>query len=557
MQVLTLSVVSYNGSPLTTALSARMDELGGTIGRADSNQLVLPDPDRTVSRVHARIGFRREGFVLTDCGSNPVTINGKVIGNGNDHLLADADRIDIGAYEIRCQLSTGRTQAIASSSDPFADLLGPAAAPARADFDPLMQPARPVPAPARSSDPLQTAGGGGQAGAFGGIPDDWDPFAPQSPASMSPGLDLHPASGVGLPAQTPLVVDLGQSGHAESIDELFSLGAAGAGSDPLGSGPFADVVHAPNTSGHADPLRALERLPLASAQTVGESGDLLHESFAPPKLESSPLMAGPPATSRQDQALATPGFELSGDYTQIAPSKRPAASPVMPAPVPLTGPAQGAPQGSASVAASPPVPTDDLLAALLRGLGQAELPVHTLTPELMHKLGAIVREAAAGTVELLLARASVKQAVRAEVTMIASTRNNPLKFSPGTEVALQHLLGPKTRGFMEGPDAMRDAWQDLRAHQFGMVAGMRAALEGVLGRFAPEHLESQLSKRSLLHNLLPASRKAQLWDLYQQHFGNIRNEAEDDFQTLFGKAFLAAYEADLDSQAAKGGPQDR
>ena len=39
--------------------------------------------------------------------------------------------------------------------------------------------------------------------------------------------------------------------------------------------------------------------------------------------------------------------------------------------------------------------------------------------------------------------------------------------------------------------AMRDAFDDLRAHQFGFMAGMRAALEGVLGRFDPAHARSQ------------------------------------------------------------------
>ena len=32
---------------------------------------------------------------------------------------------------------------------------------------------------------------------------------------------------------------------------------------------------------------------------------------------------------------------------------------------------------------------------------------------------------------------------------------------------------------------MRDAYDDLRAHQFGFLAGMRAALEGMLKRFDP------------------------------------------------------------------------
>ena len=53
-----LNVTTYNGQPVSQPLTAQFDELGGDIGRADTNQLVLPDPERTISRVHARVLFR-------------------------------------------------------------------------------------------------------------------------------------------------------------------------------------------------------------------------------------------------------------------------------------------------------------------------------------------------------------------------------------------------------------------------------------------------------------------------------------------------------------------
>ena len=63
--MITLTVVSYNGQPSDGRLSAQFDEMGGTIGRADTNQLVLPDPDRAISRVHAQVVFRSGAFA---CG---------------------------------------------------------------------------------------------------------------------------------------------------------------------------------------------------------------------------------------------------------------------------------------------------------------------------------------------------------------------------------------------------------------------------------------------------------------------------------------------------------
>jgi FHA domain-containing protein len=50
----------------------------------------------------------------------------------------------------------------------------------------------------------------------------------------------------------------------------------------------------------------------------------------------------------------------------------------------------------------------------------------------------------------------------------------------------------------------------------------------------------------MLGSLVPASRRAKLWELYEHLYRDISKEAQDDFQTLFGKEFLRAYEAQID-----------
>jgi FHA domain-containing protein len=120
-------------------------------------------------------------------------------------------------------------------------------------------------------------------------------------------------------------------------------------------------------------------------------------------------------------------------------------------------------------------------------------------------------------------------------------------------VALGHLLSPPARGFMEPDKAMRDAYDDLRAHQFGFLAGMRAALEGILKRFDPATLEAKLTEKSILASILPAKRKARMWDVFTELYGQISSEASDDFHELFGKEFLRAYNEYID-QLAKDRP---
>jgi FHA domain-containing protein len=159
----------------------------------------------------------------------------------------------------------------------------------------------------------------------------------------------------------------------------------------------------------------------------------------------------------------------------------------------------------------------------------------------------LLKTSANGTVELLLTRAAVKREVRASSTMLLTGDNNPLKFSPTGEAALAHLLSPPAPGFMPAVPALRDAFDDLSAHQAGFAAGMRAALDGVLSRFDPGVLEARLVQRSFLQSLVPGKRQARMWEAFGQYYAQIRQEATDDFQTLLGNEFLKAYEAYVQS----------
>ena len=165
-----------------------------------------------------------------------------------------------------------------------------------------------------------------------------------------------------------------------------------------------------------------------------------------------------------------------------------------------------------------------------------------LTPEMMELIGQLLHEAVGGTVDLLRARATLKHEMRADVTTVVAKDNNPLKFSPNAEVALQHLLAPPARGFTAAAPAMRAAFDDLRSHQFGLLAGMQAVLEAALQRFDPVALESKLGGRSRLQDLLPARRNARLWKLFNECYASIRKDAADDFHSVFGNVFLRAYD---------------
>jgi FHA domain-containing protein len=186
-----------------------------------------------------------------------------------------------------------------------------------------------------------------------------------------------------------------------------------------------------------------------------------------------------------------------------------------------------------------------LLRSFLQGAGIDLGRVKVLTPQMMESIGQVLREAVQGTVELLRARGLTKSEMGADVTMIRPVDNNPLKFSPSAGAALIHLLAPSLPGFMPPLQAMKSAYDDLRAHQVGFLAGMRAALDEVLGRFAPAELERRLSDPTVLDSVLPMNRKAKLWDLFVQRYADVASEAREDFNTALGKAFRSAYDAQV------------
>ena len=49
----------------------------------------------------------------------------------------------------------------------------------------------------------------------------------------------------------------------------------------------------------------------------------------------------------------------------------------------------------------------------------------------------------------------------------------------------------------------------------------------------------------MLDGILPAARKARTWELFCGTYQQIVREAEDDFQSVFGREFARAYDAQM------------
>ncbi|SDY48548.1 FHA domain protein [Collimonas sp. OK242] len=240
-------------------------------------------------------------------------------------------------------------------------------------------------------------------------------------------------------------------------------------------------------------------------------------------------------------SLSTSSQSPAAPLRPVHTVQRPAVSS---AAAPAPAPAAVSTSDADSPAAEPSASGEALVQAFMKGAGlPAETLTHELTPELMETVGKLLATAVQGTIALNATRALVKREAHADVTKVVVRNNNPLKFFADSQTVLSQMLRKKMPGFMGAAEAMQDAYQDLQAHQVGVVSGMRATMNEMLQRFNPEVMEKRLKKGGVLEALLPATRKAKLWDAYNERFQRIIAEAtQDDFQTLFGKAFLQAYE---------------
>lgn len=507
---LTLVAVSLDEHPLSQPITAVFDARGGTIGRADHNTMALPDPRRHVSRQQAEVRLQGETYVLRNVGTaNPIAMGERVLQPGEAAPLdASVRSLRIGGYALQVRLdeaALATTEALPTpagapaTNDLFADLFAPPAgvAPGSAAL---------TPPPAVTATPPHR------------LPSDFDPFGahPLPPASPAPAAEVDPFADL-LPANGP-----------GTLDQWFGLApapaapGAGAGPDPLAAFLQGGQPATPSGAATAEPM-ATDPLAL----------------FAPPSAPTTPAPARPQA----DHVSA-----LHAAYTPPRPT---AAAPPTPLPVPAPAPA-AAPRPAPTLAGDG---TDAAWQAFCAGAG---LPADALggTPtECAYRAGQLLREAMEGTLQLIAVRASTKHELRAGVTVIQARENNPLKFSPDAGSALVQVLQPPLPGFLDGPQAMTDAMHDLVGHAIGTVAGMRAAADGMLLRFAPPALEAKLLG-GVLDNLVPMSRKARLWDLYLRHHADIVEDAQEDFHNLFGKAFLSAYDQQIErfDQAAPTAP---
>ncbi|HEX4509470.1 MAG TPA: type VI secretion system-associated FHA domain protein TagH [Burkholderiaceae bacterium] len=509
------------------AIEPRRIEAGAndaTLGRAPDCTLVLPDEQRVISRVQARIEWRGGECVLVDLGSNPTLVNGRVLDGSREAALRSGDTLRIGAYMVVVLMET------APAGDAPYEMPGGA----------WTEPPQPAPWHGTQQDaplipPL--------------IPTQWDAdwnAAPKAVASPK-GPDTPDSPFLDDPlAATPLLRDQPARGGDVSQDLLAALGS---GLQPL-SQPLSQPLPQPldlaaesaprlaagSAFEHVSPERVASVLPppLSPPQAVIPHD---YDALAAVTMSGAARDQTPPAASEAEPDESEPTL-----HEPVAPPKpAPAPQPELSS-VPMNIP----PEASAHTRADP------VFAALLEGLGlDATQFTQHAKPELARVIGSMLREATQGTMTALRSRSVAKHESRIAMTLIEPRDNNPLKFFPDVDTALAQMLGRANAAYLAPDEAMRAAFRDLQGHELAVVAGMRAALGEALGNLAPERIEASLRPASRVEGLL-VNQRARLWQQFVDTYEHAVRHADDDFQQTFGESFNRAYHAQLSAMSQAG-----
>src|SRR5882757_8450809 len=104
--LLALSIISSQGASLGPTAYKVFDQRGGSIGRIEGNDWVLPDAEKFVSSRHAQVRWIAGAFYLEDVSSNGTFINApdRPVPRTQPMQLRDGDRLFIGDYEVIVQL---------------------------------------------------------------------------------------------------------------------------------------------------------------------------------------------------------------------------------------------------------------------------------------------------------------------------------------------------------------------------------------------------------------------------------------------------------------------
>lgn len=469
------------------------DSKTAVIGRSNSCDWVLPDPDRFISSKHAEINTINNTFFLKDISSNGTIngINDEAIGNGQQLPISDGQTFLIGDYLIQAELEN-------SLDHPQ----HPSVANENADWNNQMDDFW-----GNSSDPLDLL----------------SPNKSSNTANESPEV---------IPSLTNSLERTPAFKQAMSFSQKEDLSLELPIQDELASGipenwdntSFSFPEPADNSIDHAK--KTADQLNVTNTSVASHQKDLVLDGI-----------------SDDDFFLGLTEDDLFSDDIPTTPP---------PSPSKLERPASTRPRKRKTPEESISTPlninSDNLLDLAKKSFEEQGFSHELLTEDVANQWLALMPTVMQSTIDLLQARAAIKNEFRVSKTLLTTSENNPLKFSANAEDAINSLFHQKRPGFLSSNLAFQQAFKDINQHQSALLHGVRIAMMELLKQFDAEALEESFTKTNKNSGLLEKfsstkSSQAKLWQQYKDLYkSEYKIDSDDSFQRIFGETFAQAYD---------------
>jgi type VI secretion system FHA domain protein len=523
-----------DGGPVRFAVEGR----GFEFGRDPAMDWTLPDPQRFVSSCHGEVRFENGGYWLHDHSTNGTFVNGAPSRVKSPYALRAGDRLQVGTYILLVEEASAPPMPAAPQAPAAGFGMAPAAAPT-ADIWSLGETAAPIagfdptPPPPRRGDfgdehIALPDFGAPPATPFGAPPPPASPFGAPPPPASPFGAPPPPASPFGA---TPPASPFGAPPPAAPF-------GAPAGPGPDDASPFGAPPPAPRPAADAPapippPVAAPAAPPVLPPGFPGAA-----EAPPPPELRAAPL----PGPRIEPEAAAVFGAPPPVRMPPARPDGEPPVTPQPPvpaqppaAPVPPPGPAFG-PSGAAG-----PAEAAALLRTLCQGAGLRPDALSGTDPHAAaHEIGRTLRILAAELALLLRARTTIKTSFRSgSRTEMTAEANNPLKFVPTPEEALEIMFGAPRPGYQRGAEAVQASFTDINQHQKAVFAAIQPALAELLGDLAPESIEKRIEAGPF------TSKAARAWETFVERWDAKTAPYDNGMLDVFNAYFARFYDAEL------------
>jgi predicted component of type VI protein secretion system len=104
------------------------------------------------------------------------------------------------------------------------------------------------------------------------------------------------------------------------------------------------------------------------------------------------------------------------------------------------------------------------------------------------------------------------------------------------------LISDSQSGYLPIIEAIQEAVDDLKAHQFAMSMSVQDALKTTIQHhFSPQKIRSKLEKDRSILNKIPLQREAKLWSMFEALYSEIEQEASETFELLLEREIAKAY----------------